>query len=64
MNSTGRNLSLGRTMISSGTSSGNTIHNHSSSFTRVLHQMSGTQNSSALSEKMAFFASDFFFDSM
>ena len=54
MNSNGRNPSLESTMISSELSSGNTIHDHSSSFTRVLRQMSGTQNLSAQLEPYYF----------
>ena len=44
MNSTGRNPSLAHITTSSEPSSVNTIHNHFSSFTRVLHQTSGMQN--------------------
>ena len=47
MNSTGRNRSSGLTTTSCEPSSGSTIRNHSSSFTKVLDQTSGTQISSA-----------------
>ena len=50
MNSTGRNPSSAHTITSSEPSSRNTIPNHSSSFTKVLHRTSGTQISSAQPE--------------